>query len=83
MLQLKYFASLREAVGISQEEIELPDQITDISELVGWLQKRGDTWKDALGDQGLHVAINQELAQVNSGISDGDEIAWYPPVTGG
>ena len=83
MLQLRYFASLREIVGIDSEEIDLPDNVSDIASLVSWLRTRNNIWNDALGDHQLHVAINHEIARFDSAVSDGDEIAWYPPVTGG
>jgi len=83
MIQLRYFASLRESLGIGDEQIELPDGIHDLPGLSRWLQARGDTWASALADNRLHVAINQEIAKADASITDGDEIAWFPPVTGG
>ena len=83
MIQLRYFASLRESLGIGDEQIELPDGIHDLPGLSRWLQARGDTWASALADNRLHVAINQKIAKADASITDGDEIAWFPPVTGG
>ena len=83
MLQLRYFASLREALGIGDEQIELPDGVHDLPGLTRWLQERGETWTSALADKRLHVAINQEIVKADATIADGDEIAWFPPVTGG
>jgi molybdopterin synthase sulfur carrier subunit len=83
MIQLRYFASLRETLGIADEQLDLPDGITDISALAGWLQGRNDTWHTALGDSRLHVAVNQEIVKPDCPVNDGDEVAWFPPVTGG
>jgi len=83
MVQLRYFASLREQLGTGEEQIELPSNITDISGLTRWLQTREEPWKSALADSRLHVAINQEIARPDAPVTDGDEVAWFPPVTGG
>jgi len=83
MLQLRYFASLREALGIGEEQLELPPQVTDIASLTRWLQRREEPWASALADSRLHVAINQVLARPDAAVADGDEVAWFPPVTGG
>jgi len=83
MIQLRYFASLRESLGIGEEKIELPDGIHDLPGLRHWLQGRDATWANALADSRLHVAINQEIVTANARITDGDEVAWFPPVTGG
>ena len=83
MIQLRFFASLRETLGIADEQLELPDDITDIASLTGWLQGRNSTWRTALGDTALHVAVNQEIVKPDFPVSDGDEVAWFPPVTGG
>jgi len=83
MLQLRYFASLRESLGIGDEQIELPDGVRDLPCLTRWLQDRDETWNSALSDPRLHVAINQEIVKRDAPVIDGDEIAWFPPVTGG
>ncbi len=83
MLQLRYFASLREQLGTGEEQIEFPAEVTDVAGLTRWLQAREEPWKSALADSRLHVAINQEIVTPNAAVSDGDEIAWFPPVTGG
>ena len=83
MITLRYFASLREALGTGQEHIELPDGISDLDGLTRWLQQRDETWRQALANHRLHVAVNQEVVSTNTALRDGDEIAWFPPVTGG
>ena len=83
MIQLRYFASLRENLGIGEELVELPENVSDLPALTQWLQQRGESWENALADQRLHVAVNQQIVSADSRIADGDEIAWFPPVTGG
>jgi len=83
MIQLHYFASLRERLGISDESISLPDDVDTIAGLQQWLQDRGEPWSGALADERLLVAVNHELAKHATDVRDGDEIAWFPPVTGG
>jgi len=83
MIQLRYFASLRESLGVGDEQIELPEGVHNLPELTRWLQGRGATWTSALADQRLHIAINQEIVKPDATVTDGDEIAWFPPVTGG
>jgi len=83
MIQLRYFASLRESLGIGDEQIELPDGVRDLPGLTRWLQSRSESWATALADTRLHVAVNQEIVKPDASIADGDEVAWFPPVTGG
>jgi sulfur-carrier protein len=83
MIQLRYFASLRETLGVADEQLELPAGVRDVADLTCWLRERGGNWDSALADRRLHVAINQVIAGPDAGIADGDEVAWFPPVTGG
>jgi len=83
MIQLRYFASLRERLGISDETVSLPDNVDTVAGLQRWLQDRGEPWSGALADNRLLVAVNHEVVKRATGVRDGDEIAWYPPVTGG
>jgi len=83
MIQLRYFASLRETLGVGDEQLELPGEVNNVASLTRWLQSRGEPWNTALSDRRLHVAINQEIARPDVPVSDGDEVAWFPPVTGG
>ena len=84
MVRLLYFARLREAVGQAQEEIDLPAEATDIGALMAWLAARGGIWQEEFaGCRPLRAAINQELVANDALVHDGDEIAFFPPVTGG
>lgn len=83
MVRLRFFASLRETLGVADEKLELPDRVSDVATLTSWLRNRGGTWNSALSDPRLHVAVNQEIVKRDTAVVDGDEIAWFPPVTGG
>ncbi len=83
MVQLRYFASLREMLGIGDETVALPDAVDTVAGLQQWLQARGEPWRDALADERLLVAVNQEVGDGHTAVTDGDEVAWFPPVTGG
>ena len=82
MLHLRFFASLRESLGIGKQELALPEGVFTVGELTAWLQQRDSAWRQALS--GTHLtAINHQIARADATIADGDEIAWFPPVTGG
>ena len=82
--RLLFFASLREQLGSSGETLELPDAVHDVKGLRALLVARGGQWQVALADgRSLRVAVNQDLATWVTAIKDGDEIAFFPPVTGG
>jgi sulfur-carrier protein len=79
-----YFASLREAVGINRESIDLPATVTTIATLIEFLAQRGSQWRAALQlSKGLKCALNQEVVALDTLVADGAEIAFFPPVTGG
>ena len=84
MLSILYFASIREKLGLSAEQLELPDGVCTVSALVDVLiAQHGPVWDDVLNKSSVLVAVNQTVAQPASRIKDGDEIAFFPPVTGG
>lgn len=84
MIKLLYFARLREALGTAQEEIAIPNDVTDIQQLMAWLARRGSAWQEEFtGCRPLRAAINQELVDNTAAIRDGVEVAFFPPVTGG
>jgi molybdopterin synthase sulfur carrier subunit len=79
-----YFARLRESLGLGSERIELPGNIVDVDGLRDWLRARGGAWADELApERVVRVAVNQEMAAPASPLRGGDEIAFFPPVTGG
>ncbi len=84
MIKLLYFASLRDRLKSGGEELALPENIRDITALKTLLAQRGDSWAEIFADDELVLAaVNQEMAQPETAISDGDEIGFFPPVTGG
>lgn len=83
-IQLRFFASLREAVGISQEAVALPDGVRTVGGVRNFLRERGAAWSDALAEgRALRMACNQEMADADTPVSEGCEVAFFPPVTGG
>lgn len=78
-----YFARLRERFGIAQEKIELP-AAASVAGLLELLRARGGEWQAALApSQSYRVALNQDMADSAAILKDGDEVAIFPPVTGG
>lgn len=83
-VQLRFFAGIRETLGTAHEVISLPDHVQTIGDLRQFLRERGDVWADALAEgRALKMACNQQMADAATNISDGCEIAFFPPVTGG
>lgn len=81
MLHVIFFAQTRELVGV--DSIELPAEFETAEALRQFLVAKGDKWALALQADKLLVAINQTLSPLDSMIQSGDEIAFFPPVTGG
>jgi molybdopterin synthase sulfur carrier subunit len=83
-IQLRYFASVRETLGASAETLELPAAVASIGQLRAHLRERGGAWSEALAPgRALRMARNQHMAGDDAALADGDEIAFFPPVTGG
>jgi molybdopterin synthase sulfur carrier subunit len=82
-VKILYFASLREALGQASENIDLPAQIANVGQLQALLDARGGAWEALRKTKNLRVAINQQMAAPDAPLKDGDEVAFFPPVTGG
>jgi molybdopterin synthase sulfur carrier subunit len=83
-VRILYFASLREKIGKDAEEIDLPAGVASIAALRLHLRARGGAWADALAETRLlRTAVNQDMVPPAASIKAGDEIAFFPPVTGG
>lgn len=84
MIKVLYFARLKESLNYSTEDIDLPADITNVVHLKAHLAKRGEAWANLFnGKQSIRAAINHALVDDNAQIKDGDEVAFFPPVTGG
>jgi molybdopterin synthase sulfur carrier subunit len=83
-VKVLFFAALREQLGTSAEEIELPASVGTVAALRSHLRGRGGAWERALADGKLiRMAVNQDMAQPSAALKAGDEVAFFPPVTGG
>lgn len=83
-IRILYFALLRDALGRAQEELEVPENVTTVVELREWLRGRGEPYATALGNaRRVRAAVNQEMAEPDDAVKAGDEVAFFPPVTGG
>jgi len=83
-VKLMFFAGLREQLGTSGEEIELPAGVTTLAEIREHLKARGGNYERVFAGKALvRMAVNQEMAQPTAPVKAGDEIAFFPPVTGG
>ncbi|HEY3327104.1 MAG TPA: molybdopterin converting factor subunit 1 [Novimethylophilus sp.] len=83
-VRILYFARLRESLGLSAEEAALPDDVADVAGLMRWLAARGGAWQQEFdGCRQIRAAINQELVPDAAPVAAGDEVAFFPPVTGG
>ncbi|MDD5241239.1 MAG: molybdopterin converting factor subunit 1 [Sulfuricella sp.] len=84
MITLLYFARLRESFGLASEQAELPADVTDVGSLTEWLRQRGSIWQEELAPgKPVRAAVNQDMADLDTPVRDKDEVAFFPPVTGG
>ena len=84
MLRVHYFASVREAVGRDGEQIELPGDVGTVADLVRYLRTVNEDFERMLGEQEqVLVAVNQAVAGDEAAVADGDEVAFFPPMSGG
>jgi len=83
-LKLLFFARLREDLGTSVEELALPADVGTVAALRAHLLARGGAWATTLAQgRALRVAVNHEMAEPTTPVKPGDEVAFFPPVTGG
>jgi molybdopterin synthase sulfur carrier subunit len=83
-LELRFFASLREGLGLSTETITAPVEVKTIADLRGYLVQRGNPWAEVLAStKVIRCALNQEMVADSTLLVEGAEVAFFPPVTGG
>ncbi|TMH36468.1 MAG: molybdopterin converting factor subunit 1 [Betaproteobacteria bacterium] len=84
MVRLVYLARLRDAFGTAAESVDLPGNVGNVTALLEWLARRGEPWTHELAPgRAVRVAVNHDIAGPGTPIRSGDEIALFPPVTGG
>ena len=83
-VRVLYFASLREKLGKEAEELELPAGVATVAALRSHLRGRGGVYENAFAEKALlRAAVNQDMVQPAAAVKAGDEVAFFPPVTGG
>lgn len=83
-IQLRFFASVREALGTAGESIVLPAHVRTVGDVRDYLRQRGGVWAEALAEgRSLRMACNHQMTGAATPVSEGCEVAFFPPVTGG
>ena len=83
-MRLLHFAWLKNLVGTDAEEVSPPADVRDLRGLLDWQRSRGEGYTEAFADlAAIRVAINQDYAKPSDPVAPGDEVAFFPPVTGG
>ncbi len=83
-MKMVYFAWMREKAGVSEEEVTPPPEVKDVRGLIDWLRGRGAGYAEAFADLSVvRVAVNQEYVTLDHPVAAEDEVALFPPVTGG
>jgi molybdopterin synthase sulfur carrier subunit len=84
MLKIVYFASLKDRIGRSEERIDLPMSVSSVDSLIEYLSTlHGDEWSSIINGSTVLVAVNHEMSDRSAPVREGDEVAFFPPVTGG
>lgn len=83
-MKIEYFAWLKDKVGIEQEEVTIPPEVTDVGSLVNWLSRRGPQYADAFEfAEVVKVLVNRENAHDDHPVKQDDEVIFIPPISGG
>jgi molybdopterin synthase sulfur carrier subunit len=83
-IELRFFASVREQLGTSQEAVTVPDTLRTAGDVRHWLMARGPVWAEVLAEgRALRMAVDHQIVPADTAIHEGCEVAFFPPVTGG
>ena len=83
-MRILYFAWMRQRVGMAEEEVSPPPEVRDVAGLVAWLSTRSSGHAAAFAQpKQVRAAVNQDFAGPEAPVGPGDEVAFFPPVTGG
>jgi len=82
-LKILFFARLRDDLDTNEESLVLPQGVTTVGQLKAFLCQRGEQWQQALSTQGLFVAVEQKVVDWDTPLQGFEEVAFFPPVTGG
>ncbi|NQU57022.1 MAG: molybdopterin converting factor subunit 1 [Rhodospirillales bacterium] len=83
-MKIIYFSWVRDKTGVGSEELSPPDSVTTVEGLIDWLKQRGSGYAQAFADVSvIRAAVNQEHVKLEHAVGPGDEVAFFPPVTGG
>jgi len=83
-IHVRFFAGVKESLGRDAEELELPGSASTVGGVRSYLRERGGVWAETLAEsRRIAAAVNQDMAKPTSAVKAGDEVAFFPPVTGG
>ncbi len=83
-MRILYFASVRARIGKSSEDLSPPPDVKTVGQLMRFLQSRGEGYAEAFAEHArIRAAVNQEHVSIDAPLAPGDEVAFFPPVTGG
>ncbi len=83
-MKARYFAWVRERVGVAEEEIAPPASVGTVADLIAWLKQRGENYAAAFANEGvIRAALDRRHVKPGTPIAGAAEVAFFPPMTGG